>query len=659
MALAILTYEGSSETGFHFRGDIGTNSFYKYEIGNSKISRNGVSLVDEITHESALMQPEPTSIFDSSFIIKIPGNFFNNNLIYVQLISYKDANHRSPAFSEVLEVLEVFAVAELNSYTAPVLELSKSVNKMYSMPTSGCRSVSFNYKRTPVSRNQYWRALIEAASNIKTMNAANSNTKLINDVVKKATEKLQQQSPMTSSLPQAGIGGHNTISSFRVRSFTTSLSYAALSGKKPDRVQSVSRYEKSVNANRKVLPASLSSLLSTALQQSPGLFQANMDDPIKLINAVAERNFVNKNFAYNYFEKLLSDSGRKSLLDEFVSNGAATQLINPVALTFSVSNKLSIDFIQKDPIMVQGKPKFIYQTSPGIKLMLSVTSIAQVNELPIPKVIIQLMIKDSISMQLLLEKKFKLRDIVIGTEIPIQVTKDELDRLPKNKDLLISAKFVWQANEINENAGTFSNHFIFLTDGFVLKEMRAAVSEEKPLNDSIVHRNFWHKVWEGGGNNKRWELELDTKYLCIYKYDKDTNGRIETRMQVDKDEPADQTRLKIIGKMKTGFEVSPAELNKILPAIGNYPSLSEEQIKALMTDELENQMNQESNVRIELKGRKDERGVIWVYPELTIHEIVLQKITSNNENGQVTSTIDETVYFPRISSFHFIGAKTN
>ena len=655
MALAIITYEGNNAAGFLFTADTGTNSFYKYIIGKAKTTKNGLSLIEEITHESAVLRSDPVNIFDTSFSILIPRNLLNNNLSYVQLISYKDMDLRSPAFSEVKLL---FATADVNPGALPVLELSKSV-KMRSSPTSGCRSVSFNYKSTPISKREYWNTLVESLSYIKKRNIAGKDTRQIIDVIKKATEKLHQHSLEGAPLPKEEIWGKNTSSGERMKLFTTSLSFTSIEGKRQDIVQTFRKNEKDVHINKKVKPPVLASLFSPLLQQSPGLFAVNMDSPMKMINALAERKYALKEFDDDYFNQLLSDSSRKALLEEYIHDGAVAEIVKPVGLSFLASNKLSIDFIQNDPVIVQGRPKYIYKPSPGIQLMLSVKNSDQENLSVIPKVIIQLMIKDSASLKLLLEKKFKLKDIALDAEIPLQVSKNELDRLPKNKDLLVSAKFVWQSNETTENVGTFSNHFIFLSEGYFLKEVKAAVSEEKPLHDRVLHGNFWHKVWEGGGNNKRWQLELDTKYLCIYKYDKDTNGRIETRLQVDKDQEADQTRLKIIGKMKSGLEVSPVGLNNILPAIGNYPSLSTEQLKALMTDELEIQMNQESNLRIELKGRKDERGVIWVYPEVTIYEIILSKISATNESGQVISTMDENVFFPGISSFHFIGAKTN
>ncbi len=69
-------------------------------------------------------------------------------------------------------------------------------------------------------------------------------------------------------------------------------------------------------------------------------------------------------------------------------------------------------------------------------------------------------------------------------------------------------------------------------------------------------------------------------------------------------------------------------------------------------------MNQEATVRLDLKGKRDERGVVWVYPELVVHELTLNRISTTDANGQVTQTQPETAAFPRVQSCHFVGAKT-
>ncbi len=679
MALAILQYENTSEGNINFKADIGTNRFYKYAIGKRSELKSGLQLIDAVSYESEILKSPETNLFDSSFPIIVPAALFKNNNQFIQLNSYKNVEGKSPAFSDVVTV---FAINDL--IDIPILGFAKSINTMYQpshAPSTYCRSISINYRKAPVSRNMFLEKIVETAgavapslleviSNLqKDKNNKDITSQLVN-IIKNVLEALHQQQ---QNLPPGSPAVVNsTLAQLSptlpcAKSFTTSLSYNSLSAK--NIVQGVNKAGDEQNVvdratqDESLFPSAvetlISSILGALLLQAPQLLQMVLDNPLKLMNAVSDRNLVQQQTGNIYLANLISYSNQHAIMDQLINMGEAKQSSVPVAMSFTVSKKISINFIQTDPITVFGKPKFVYQTTAGIKLKLSVKDTVDIQpKSVIPQVIIQLMIKDSITVQLLFEKKFKLKNVVVGNEIALDLTTDELNGLPKNKDLLIGANFIWRSKDTNSNSGTYTNHFISLSDGYILKEMGPAVTEEKPLNDVVEHRVFWHKIWEGGGNLKRWVLGLDSKYLCIYKYNLPTNGRMETRIKIDENAGDEEGRLNLAGKMRTGLEVSPVELNKLLPTISSYPSLDTEQLQALMTDELENEMNQEANVRIEMKGKKGERGVLWVYPELKVHEFILQKVTGINDNGQVMTTTDETVHFPRVSSFHFIGAKT-
>ncbi len=683
MALSILKYRSCSSENCHFRADIGTNAFYRYVIGESKTQKNNLPLVDDITHRSNLFQVSETGVFDSSFPLEISTRLFSNRQRYVQLLSYKDPLGRSQAFSEVVEVLPMPDLP-MEFTPLPAISFTKAMNTIHQNNHEPyCRSVSYSYVQSPMSQTMFWETLLEAARVLAPTvvgaiggllnngsaggsgGGSTPNTQQILDIVTRIIGTLQQPStpPTTAPATPAVAAPAPAVAAARTQSFSGGLSYKSLSSGNLAQKSNKNAYGKAMIIDGGILTGPLlASLLGPILQQAPQLLQTVLDSPVKLFNAITARRLGQQQLEQGYLERLAANLNQRALLEQLASSGLLAQQAAPVAMSFSASSKISIDFVQNDAMQVQGKPKFVYQTASPIHLKMMVSSGSQqANNKPIPKVIVQLLVKDSVSLQVLLEKKYKIKDVMLGSTLDLDLSVEELNKLPKNKDLLIGANFVWQTNSSSKNIGTYSNSFIFLTDGYLLKQFGNSVSEEKPLNDVTTNRVFWHKIWEGGGNRRRWELELDCKYLCVYKYNSDTNGRMETRMQMGEDASTDEgeERLKLIGKMKSGMEMSPVELNRILPTIGNYPSLLPEQLKALMTDELEKSMNQEANVRIELKGKRDERGVLWAYPELTVHEVLLQKVSNFNQNGQVTATIDETVYFPRVSSYHFIGAKTD
>ncbi|HEY0356061.1 MAG TPA: hypothetical protein VGC29_07660, partial [Flavisolibacter sp.] len=181
-----------------------------------------------------------------------------------------------------------------------------------------------------------------------------------------------------------------------------------------------------------------------------------------------------------------------------------------------------------------------------------------------------------------------------------------------------------------------------------------------PLTDMNKYRVFWNKIWEGSSKTRRrWTTSLDAKYYIYYRHDADSNGRIETKLKIKpQDDEANASRLITEGKLKSGLEVSPVELNKLITEISHFPSLNPEQLQAFRTDDLQKQFNQQAGGHLEMKGVKDETGVIWAYPEVAIHKFTLGKVDQVDEKGQVTGLTEETVHFPCLTSIHFAGLKT-
>ncbi|HEX2532622.1 MAG TPA: hypothetical protein VHK69_02735, partial [Chitinophagaceae bacterium] len=125
----------------------------------------------------------------------------------------------------------------------------------------------------------------------------------------------------------------------------------------------------------------------------------------------------------------------------------------------------------------------------------------------------------------------------------------------------------------------------------------------------------------------------------------------------EEEDPSD-SRLTISGQMKSGLEVAPAALNELLPQVSSYPVLTPAQLAALKTDELDAAFNTEAVARLEMKGKDEETGSVWVFPEVRLHRVDLQVPEEVDAAGQVTRTRTETVHFPRPSSVHFYGEKT-
>lgn len=385
-----------------------------------------------------------------------------------------------------------------------------------------------------------------------------------------------------------------------------------------------------------------------ALQQSPQFLNRVLGKPMQ-------------GYDQNYLTNLLAEQNRRALLEQMLRNGGSTAFpLGGVSLSFSTSEKIKLEIQKANALTVNGKPRYVYNVQSAIKLFLNVNTSLTPPARPIPKVIVQLFIKDLAGKETYLEKKFKLKEVYLNSLVELLLEKEELQSLPLQKDLMVCANFIYQSKEGSKSSGASEYHFIYLVNEYFLKGTGDKEGNEIALGDMNKYRVFWNKIWEGGTKTKkRWEVAFDIKYYLYYRFEMDANGRIETKIKTE-GEPQDEssTRLEIEGKLKSGLEISPVELNKLLPAISSFPELTSSQLEAFRTATLQQEFNQEASARLELKGKDEERGALWAFPEVIIQKVILNKVQKTDDNGQVTTVGEEVVYFPRPSSIHFVGVKT-
>jgi hypothetical protein len=181
-----------------------------------------------------------------------------------------------------------------------------------------------------------------------------------------------------------------------------------------------------------------------------------------------------------------------------------------------------------------------------------------------------------------------------------------------------------------------------------------ASSELIPLNDVDRFRTYWHKVWQGRFDDQVKRFALECKYYYALNSTRTKHARIETRIRTQELEDR-----RITGRLKTGIELSPDELNRLLPQLapGERP-LSETELRALRAGDFVERFNQAARYTAKFRGRVGDSAALWVYPEFKLQRIVLQKVGQVNGNGLVTSFVEHSVRFPMPALIHFIGART-
>ena len=165
------------------------------------------------------------------------------------------------------------------------------------------------------------------------------------------------------------------------------------------------------------------------------------------------------------------------------------------------------------------------------------------------------------------------------------------------------------------------------------------------------YRPFWNKIWEaptldavnraGGRPKSLWELDVNTRYLVLLTPHEQANGLIETRLNAAPSDP-DEIRVTTSGRLKGGIEVSFEEVNKLAELFGVQP-LDGDRLAALLAHAVAYAESGEFIAAINLKGRANERGMVWVVPVFRLGEFTLSAVQKIDESGQVLSVADETV----------------
>jgi hypothetical protein len=682
MALAFLRWENNDPEAYYFRADTGTNKFYKYQIGKEKSSRKGMEQVEEVIFESPLLESQSGNFFQSDFSLKIPVQQFRHPAKYIQLQSFKNREEKSPAISKIVEIKPAFFES-----LPPVLLIKK-----YAMSTSNSiqdqevRSVSFAFGESKLSSTMFWGAILQGVATL----APIVLPKLAEWLGKKkqgegGKENNNQQLAEIIQAVMAVLNKDQTATVAPNTAKTASLSqYFSINGNNGDTRESsgfsYKSIQKGVNgkltdySTAQFFPAALIPLISAAapliLKKAPDLLNAVGDNGSKLLNAINGQGLNGKKEDNAFIAGVLEEMNKQSMMEDLmqylkgqIANGQVKEEISPAAFMkgLSVASQqkalqVKVGFKKEMPVSVNGKNKYVYLRKGNIKFLLLVEALSTIHEQPVPKSMVRLQVKDLLTGKLLLEKQYKFRDIQLNSQLELPVSADDLAGLTLNTDLTASASFSWMTKEGQPQRSEPVQCPMYLVEGAFLKGIGERVGEPVPLNDPVRHRNFWHKIYEvDSKGGRRWEINLDSKYYTYYKYDVETNGRVETKLKTNAPNPDEGPVL--TGKLKSGMEVSPYALNKLIPDISQYSSLAEPDLLALRSDDMSSLQNQVAANKIQIRGKKEDKGMVWIYPEVTFHKVTIQKPSQTNVNGQVTETKDENVYFPRLSHIHFLSVK--
>jgi hypothetical protein len=685
MALAYLSFTDVQNNEAQFYADAGVNTFYKYTIGNAKTNKNGVEVIDNVVHTSGLFEIDNANYISSRFLLTIPVHLFSLNSKYVQLQTFSNAQESSRTLSAVVRV---HLQANIINDDWPLLQQQTKTNIMYSdsthiVPFNKARHVGFSFQESTISKAMFWDTILDAARTL---------LPLVGNVLGGAGGTVATTPALGSTGASATTGGAGLVPSVLpiiqavmelMRNNTGAPATRPASTAAPSSASSLSIYQKRKLQHRKLSKAKI---IDGGIITGPLL--ASIAGPLlnilpTLMNQQNQAQNQRQLQEQNYLANLLAQSNQADLLRLMANNGAltappaapptalpaSTPITAPAApatsgaaslsLSTANNNSIYIKIDKQTPLQILGSSKYVYTKAGNISLVAFINTDKTPPTRPIPKGIIVLNIQKAKGLTTIFSKKFYIKNVMLNSMQKLDITATEINDLPAYEDLIVNIQFQWLDKQQKVQKSGVDTCSIYLTHNYILNNKQNNTGEVYALQDMKTYKAFWNKIWESNTTaQKKWEASWAAKYYITYNEKADSNGKIETKIQMEAHGNDTEHRKYYKGKLKSGLEVSATELNKLLPLLTKYSLLDDEKLQAFKTNAIKDSYNLSALTKINIKGKKEETGSLWAYPEISIATYNLFKIKKTNENGQVVEVDTETVQFPEMSAIHFVGLAT-
>ena len=335
----------------------------------------------------------------------------------------------------------------------------------------------------------------------------------------------------------------------------------------------------------------------------------------------------------------VDDPALQQLLMSMSQGVAATQRLN---YRRSAGVKLAFDGAQTQ--MLYGRSRVLYRRDHALQFPMSVSTPQTISK---ARLVVQVKHPDTLAV--LIEDSEEVGELSTGP-IPLipRIEQSEVAKLEPNRDYVVLATLLWR-NKKRQQIGTSLQQRITLVGEYSFDRVEET-GEPIAASDFERYRDLWHKVWEGdfgaGGHTAR----LDCRYYLVLNPKRTNNARLDTHIERKDGD--------LGGKLKVGMEYSPYALNHLLTRLApGETQLGEAELEALSGDDFVERFNQGAQYSGKLKGRRGERGALWVYPEFKIQTLVLTRADDVDEHGNVRALNETRVRFPLPAMVHFIGVK--
>lgn len=664
-----------------FDAELGSNRWYQLAIGDASVDRSaGFPQLGAPVWTSPLVGPLPDHALGKTSI-ELPAAHLDREHRSVQLTSFRNRERHGPAVSDIVRV----AVPTRAQADFPTLAFSLrhpmetyTVDPPRAAPWTYAEPMAYREVR-PVSNAMFLGKLIPVLSGLVSKVAP-----VVKQLIKAPAGG--GQSPL-GSLLGALLGGkqeagtteqpaEGVIKPETAELLTQLLAQLAKPGTaaapappatEPAKAQSlaVQRYAIATEySHAAVAPALLAALpaLMPLLEKvlTPETIKSVLDtaNPTKIIGAVTdsmkEIGKLGLDFDKQTNEHLraLNPMGVHAPVDDLLKGmGMAAALTHGVAKergepAYRRIESVELTFSGTSPVTVHGRSRVCYRAGEQIAFALDVKT-----PRPIADARLSLLVKNSETRKVLVRKSFSLPQVA-GGRLPrrAELSGDDIKALRAGEEYLVCAYLTWK-NSKGKVIGTSRTQLITLTGEYIFD--RVEPGTVVPLNDVAKHRAFWHKIWEGALSKDYYKVDFSGKYYYVLEPDRPANAPIAT---ATKFQPNGEKVKR--GKLKAGMTTSLAALNALIPQISTGKPLPEAQIAALRSSDFVSRFNTAARFQAAVSGKPGVTAALWVYPEVSLHEVVLYKAASTDADSHVRELVEERVRFPIPVSLHVIGART-
>lgn len=646
MALAIISDDGYSARQHHFRANLGSNLFYSYAVGEKKqtVKREGRRVLSSPAHKSTLFGPLPEAA-NGKLRLKVPANLFDNKKRSIQLYSFRSRNLTGPAFSDIISIIPTpdsgepvaFGIREepvMQDYdeyvdnipfsyrTAPIAEamflgvISGIINKV--LPTAG--------KFLPLLLS----GGIGKGGKGKATGAAAGG----DEMVKMIMELLQQF--VSAKATSKGVFYSDKNVAAKAASIQEQFAEAQIAPALLAALPALMPLLKNI-----LSPETIKSVVdSVSPTKLAGIAVDGLKDAFKTIAKLdqAELDFLAK----------INPGVDDLALDRLLMSMGLAAKVDQNDISYKRVNSVKLDFDGIKTITIHGRTRVAYRHGKDLRFPLKLNT-----PKTIKRATLHLIVKDPESLEILAEVSSAIKNLAGGI-LPVmaKISAGKLSDLKPGEEYLVKSILVWK-NKRGAARGTSKSQLVTIIGDTIFDRVEDPVGK-MTVADKNKYPAFSHKVWQNSFSKDLRRITFQCRYTYALAISRGNNVRNPTVTRIEEKQLRHD-----IGKLKSGMELSPDALNRLLPQISSHPSLEPMDLAALRNDDFHARYNVAARSRIELGAMPGDSAALFVYPEFSLHRVVLQKPKDIDEaTGQVLSTEEKTVVFPLVSAVHLAVAVT-